>query len=60
MTYLNQLDQLANELFAEFGFHSCDREQQEIILRQFMSSELPDLDDQQDEWQLNHESNGYV
>ena len=38
MTYLNQLDQLANELFAEFGFHSCDREQQEIILRQFIAN----------------------
>ena len=35
---LEQLDKLADELFAEFGFHSCDREQQEVILQQFITN----------------------
>ena len=37
-TMLEQLDQLANKLFAEFGFHSCDREQQELILIEFITN----------------------
>ena len=38
MTYLKQLDQLAFNLYSEFGFHSCDREQQELILIEFITN----------------------
>ena len=37
MSILNQLDELAHELYSEFGFNTCNEEQQEIILQQFMT-----------------------
>ena len=37
MSILNQLDKLAHELYSEFGFNTCNEEQQEIILQQFMT-----------------------
>ena len=33
---LEKLDQLADELYAEFGFVTCSTDQQEIILKEFI------------------------
>ena len=33
---LEKLDQLADELYAEFGFATCSTDQQEIILKEFI------------------------
>ena len=33
---LEKLDQLADELYAEFGFATCSTDQQEIILQEFI------------------------
>ena len=33
---LEKLDQLADELYAEFGFVTCSTDQQEIILQEFV------------------------
>jgi len=33
---LEKLDQLADELYAEFGFTTCSTDQQEIILQEFI------------------------
>ena len=38
MTYLKQLDQLAFNLYSEFGFNTCNQDQQEIILQQFIAN----------------------
>jgi len=35
-SYLSQLDKIAEDDFAEFGFCSCDTEAQEIILKKFL------------------------
>ena len=37
MSILDQLDKLAHELYSEFGFNTCNEEQQEVILQQFMT-----------------------
>ncbi len=37
---LNHLNQLASELYAEFGFNTCTAEQQEKILQVFVERGL--------------------
>jgi hypothetical protein len=33
---LEKLDQLADELYSEFGFATCSSDQQELILQEFI------------------------
>ena len=36
MSILSQLDKLAHELYSEFGFNTCNEEQQQVIIKKIL------------------------